>query len=404
MDFPYWGDAGGYEALGNTCAEFLQSFGATGTCYEAVRPLGIAFYFALPHFFSTNPVTVNSITLLMNLICLIVVIGSLVMMFLDATRSASNPRVRKSQWVFAGLIVFGTTVVMLPFVPLRMAEAPAFATLFSGMYLLGRATQKKSGWLAFVGAGVLVGTSVIMRPVNVVAGVVALALVSGIYLYRAVKQSESRVQNILRPVFYFLGFIGPVSVQVWWVARHTGIPWLFDKRVISPIPQPWVELRAAPFQSSILTQLTEHLSGIEYFFVKFYEGLSKLDLAIYGVDAGSPYVAFGVKKLVVAVLLLAVISAILLWPVVSAPPSLWFASVSVWVSMIYVTWTYHVETRYFAPVRLMVLVVICVMAERLVRMLQSRRSPKRIEVPATNENLEVRARKSEYLEDASSTD
>lgn len=374
MDFPYWGDAARYENLGRLCAEYIQSWGASGTCYEPIRPIGIALYFAFPHLFSANQVIVNSLTLLMNLICLLVIISSLVLMFLDATRSPSSSRLRRSQGVLIGAIVIGAIIVLLPFVPLRMAELPAFASLFSGMYLLGKAAEKNSSWVLFVLAGLLVGTSIIMRPVNSVQAAVGLVLLSGVYLYRLVTKTNERTQNALKPISFLVGLLVPVAFQVWWSARRTGVPWLFDQNIFVPILPPFVELRASPYGDAVVTQLTAHLSGIEYFFVKFYEGLSKLDLAVYGVDAGNPYVTFGPQKFILAVLLLAVLSAILLWPVMSTPPSLWFTSVSVWASMLYITWTYHVETRYFAPVRLMVLVVACVVADRLLRKLQSRRN------------------------------
>ncbi|WP_454564551.1 hypothetical protein [Pseudomonas sp. AIG] len=279
MDFPVLGDADQYTALGISCADYILGRGDIGsTCYDPIRPIGISVYQAIPFMMTGDLIDQNYITVFLNLACLMLLVGSLLIMFYNL----SDSRLGQRRWVDyfgGGVIVITTLVFCVAYIPVRLSDIQSFACFTGSLAVLSSEKNRRSA-KALIAAGLMAAMSVLMKP-NYVVSIFFLVMFWFCFDFKA--QFQSRFKYL---AFYLCG-VSVCLLQVALVYSKSGIFWFYDPRAMEVyIPtnaQPFVELIAytEPFKSSYVSKLQVELSALQFTALKLYEGFSKFYWAVY---------------------------------------------------------------------------------------------------------------------------
>lgn len=285
MDFPFLGDATTYMDLGQSCAHYLTTPSApVNGCYNPIRPLGIALYFAVPFLFTRDLVTANYLTLLMNLLFFGLLLSS---GFTLINRFSAD-----LSWLPYGrsinrmkLIIFmaGALILSIGFLPVRLSDHQSLALFMASVALLssnGDIPKKTTALMA----GLLAGAAVLLKQNYAVATV--FLVLSWLAIC-----GRGRFRDITAPAFWFCVGAALGLLQIVWVYYHGGVPWLYEPAAMETYApsnrQPVVELIAysTPIKSAYVSTLVNPVSDFEYFATKFFHGIGKFYWAVYSGEA-----------------------------------------------------------------------------------------------------------------------
>lgn len=279
MNFPSFGDAETYWLLGQSCAKALSGDFAA-TCYNNIRPIGIAFYFALPFLFTQDQVIANYLTLLLNLLFLFLLLYSGISLIKQFLQLHNAPNWELSVFNLGQGIFFVTTLTLsIAYLPVRLSDHQSLACFMFSFVLLCKGHSTACKRTVFF-SGLLSGISVLLKQNYIVA---VAALIAGLFL----TLERGSVKKSCGLAFYYVLGASSALVQMLWVYLHSGVFWFYDPASLELYApsnaQPFVELIAYsnPIQSAYLTKLSHHISSFEYFCLKFYYGFSKFYWSIY---------------------------------------------------------------------------------------------------------------------------
>lgn len=378
MDFPFLGDASTYMDLGRSCAHYITTpTEAVNGCYNPVRPLGIALYFAVPFLFTKDLVTANYVTLVMNLLFFGVLLGSgfaLIKRFSADLPSFPYGRVMNN----VRLIVFavGTLILSIGFLPVRLSDHQSLALFMASVALLSSNgdTPKKSTALL---AGLLAGAAVLFKQNYAVATIFLVICWLAIF-------GKGRFREIAAPASWFCVGAALGLLQIVWVYHHGGVPWLYEPAAMEPYApsnrQPVVELIAysTPIKSAYVSTLVNPVESFEYFAIKFYHGIAKFYWAVYSGEAPletSPekldyssraMLKFEIVYLITAALCFASLAFKKRWLAVLVITSFFTVTLSTEIA--------HTESRYFYFLRVVFLIYATVVVSNILAWYANRRA------------------------------
>ncbi|WOD18652.1 hypothetical protein [Paraburkholderia kirstenboschensis] len=380
MDFPSIGDAPQYLDVATGCAHFLLGSGDAGaTCYHAYRPIGIVLYYTMPLLFTDDPILVSYITLFQNLMFLLLLIYAgitLLRRFSGFGNDALAPCVPRSLRVGDVVLVILTTLFSLGFISVRLSDHQSLALFLLSFCLLSADGLNPSKTKAFW-AGILAGAAVLMKQNFAVGTAFTVPLWLALVGRRDMKAA-------LPPLTCFCAGASLGFVQILWVYLHSGVPWLYDTRVMAAFDpanrQPAVELAAymQPVPFVYFSKLVTQVPAFQYFATKFWIGLSKFYWAVYlgrpPADALAPFINYthaevtGTKIVFLLVALVSFGSVGLGQPWLAVLVITAFCSVSLSMAIA------HVENRYFYFLRIVYVIYFVVLVRRALAWWASRRS------------------------------
>lgn len=342
MNFPYFGDAEAFLALGARCAQALEQGGAFAHCYNGLRPIGSFAYFSLPYLLSSDPVTVLYLLAGMNVLMFVLLQYAMVQLAGNAMAPSANGQVFKR--VF---ILIGTLVLSLPFIPVALSDLPAVAFFMLGLALLFRGTQNAQAALL---AGLSLGVSCLIKQNYYVFTVIAVAVFAGINV-RHIDRA------LARRFALFCAGSSVALLQIAWVYLHTGRLYPYspaDGFVFDEARRlPFIELVAysLPAKGAYMSSIdSTSISALSHFCIKLLQGFFAYRPAVY--LGFSPAESPAMMHLNKAFLLKAYVSTFALGAVL-----VWAAAVSTarertllvlsLVATFFTAWYIHVENRYF---------------------------------------------------------
>lgn len=275
MHFESFGDTQGFHGLGQGCALALEGGTPLAGCYNAIRPVGILVYHAIPHLFASDAIEARYITLFLNLAMAALLYGALLAL-LRSQRGWRHcpPAVRQAAGV---VLLLGVLVCTTPFIPVQLSDHQSLAVFLLGYAVLaGRGFDPGCGRAAL--AGLLAACAVLLKQNYAVA---SAALV---VLWCAGLQGPRPAPRVLAA---FLAGFSVVGLQFWMVYAATGIPWLYAPGALDIYAesnrQPVVELTAYvdPAPAAYLSSLDRPVSGFKYFAAKFFHGISAFHWSVY---------------------------------------------------------------------------------------------------------------------------
>lgn len=368
MDFASFGDADGYRMLGQSCADFIvQREGMVGSCYHAIRPVGILVYSSIPFLLSKDPLEQNYIAVLMNLIFLMLLITSLVVAFKNLSGSGPDEN-RWASYLGGTAIVTLTLILCVAYIPVRLSDIQSLACFTASTAILSSESNRRH-WGALLVAGVMAGFSVLLKQ-NYVVSIFFLAFFWCCLDFRA--HLESRLKYVL---LYLIG-ASFCLVQVAAVYYHSGEPWFYESAAMAGFApsnhQPYVELVAYtdPIQTAYLSKLQGEVSPFQFVAVRFYEGMMKFYLAVYSgrapLDITPEILVFSAAKLLCMQLLMAVMAVATLLTALFKNKWIAVISYTATASIFLSTTILHTENRYFLTVKVYLVLVLAVVFVRFV--------------------------------------
>lgn len=287
MDFPSIGDGRQYLDLATACAHSLTGGNYTdATCYHAYRPIGIVLYYTIPLLFTDDPILGSYITLFQNLLFFLLLVYAglrLLHQFSGIKSDVPPPSVMRSLRAGDVVLVILMTLFSISFIPVRLSDHQSLALFLFSFCLLSADGLNPSKGKAFL-AGILAGAAVLMKQ-NFAVGTMLIVPLWCVLVGRR------DIKTALLPITCFCAGASLGFVQILWVYLHSGVPWLYDTRVMAAFDsanrQPAVELAVYmdPVPFVYFSKLATHVPTFQYFTTKFWIGLSKFYWAVY---AGRP--------------------------------------------------------------------------------------------------------------------
>lgn len=185
-------DAGNYLDLGRICA-------TDGQCWHTYRPGGTIYWFSIPYRFGWAPdvlVIMNIATLLLSVL--------LSAFALQSFHTGNDKGSRwKSWWCLLAISLTLHTVLFLPTLFHSLIDAPAAATMLSGIWLLLLGKKHQSA-LLLVFAGLFLGLGVWMRVFYLYPLLIALGCYVLCWIMVGKKKSwrELLLLTALLPIFF----------------------------------------------------------------------------------------------------------------------------------------------------------------------------------------------------------
>lgn len=363
MNFPTGSDADAYTIFGKACADFLENNDAISSCYNGIRPIGIMFYQAIPYLLTDDPVSLTYITFLLNVICLLVLLASVLFLFRNLNNSTSTPR-GKIDIFGEGTVLLFTLIMCIGYVPLRLSDIQSLSFFIASLSIISNQDYREKTAPLLI-AGLLAGISVLLKQ-NYIVSIFLVTVMWTVFNFRL------KTENKLKPIILYLIGTSICLLQVAAVYYHSGIMWFYEPKLMEVYEygnkQPYVELVAytLPANGAYLTQLQETVSSLEFIAIRFYEGFAKFYWAVYVGEAPfdvSP-VALTFTKIkwfyIQAIVLLVVIATI----ATTFVKNKWLplvAYVGVGTGLITAAMM-HTENRYYILTRILCVVVAAVIA------------------------------------------
>lgn len=350
MSIQFFGDADSYLRLGASCAQGLQESDIFKSCYNGLRPIGAALYFALAPLLSDDPVTILYVQVALNVLAFLLLLRGMTLC-VDRAPVAQG-------WaplaIVRGPLLVSTLALAMPYLPVPLSDLPAVAFFMIGLAVL---VEPSASMKRMVVAGACMGVSCLVKQNYFAFAAFAFAaMVFGPWDLRE-KRTWTRFGAAAAGACVAL-------LQPAWVWMHTGHFWPFnpaDGAVFEEVRRPnVVELVAytLPQVGAYISTLdTMDASGLSQFCVKLLQGFYAFRPAVYlgAPPAGSPTV----MALTSQVLLKAYLGAGLL---VGAHVTAGIVSPRQWrpvvvlslASTLFSAWIIHVENRYFLLSKLLV--------------------------------------------------
>lgn len=363
MNFPTGSDADAYTVFGKACADFIENNDAISSCYNGVRPIGIMLYQAIPYLLTNDPVSLNYITLLLNVICLIVLLASVLFLFRNLSNSADAPR-DKIDLVGEAVVLLFTLVMCIGYVPVRLSDIQSLTFFITSLAIISNNNYRARS-LPLVIAGLLAGMSVLLKQNYIVSIFFVVALWT-------VFEFKSQIKNKFKPIILYLVGTSICLLQVAAVYHHSGVIWFYEPKFMEVYEygniQPYVELVAYtdPANGAYLTQLQSAVSRLEFIAIRFYEGFFKFYWAVYVGKAPfdvSP-VTLTFSKLHMIYIQLVVLGLIAATATTAFMKNKWvpviaYAAIG---SGLLTAVIMHTENRYYVPVKILCVIVAAVIA------------------------------------------
>ncbi|MFJ2482247.1 hypothetical protein ACIOWE_18390 [Pseudomonas sp. NPDC087598] len=281
MDFPAIGDAEAYRIFGETCAAYIENSDTSPyNCYNGIRPVGIMIYHALPFLFTSDPIKSSYISLMLNIICLIGLIASVLMIFRNLNDSPVTSRSRLEQTVEIGL-VFLTILFCISYIPVRSSDIQSLVFFVSSIAIVSNKEYRHRPAILIL-AGALAGTSVLLKQ-NYVASIFFLVV------FWLAADFREHINNKFKTLFWYLLGTSVCLIQVALVFHNSteGTLWFYEPKYMETYTsgnvQPYVELIAftKPEPGAYITTLQQKFSTLEFVAIRFYEGVSKFYWSMY---------------------------------------------------------------------------------------------------------------------------
>lgn len=369
MDFPVFGDADGYVGLGKNCADFIMSEGvASSSCYDSIRPVGIAVYYAIPFLLTNDPVEQNYITVLLNVACLFVLVASLLVLFRNLSGAASTQKTL-ANYIGEATIVASTLVLCVAYIPVRLSDIQGFAFFVASLAIISDENGRKNVG-ALITAGVLAGFSVLMKQ-NYVASIFFLVLFWFCFDFK------NQIQSKFKYVFLYLVGVSICLIQVVLVYHKTGTFWFYDLKAMEYFAptnaQPYIELVAYtdPAKNAYVSQLQTELSALQFTAVKFYEGMTKFYWSVYlgraPLDVTPIAITIEGAKLFYMQLILFIVALVTL--ATSFFKNKWISVISLMtISSSFLTAAIlHTENRYYLMTKVFFILILAVVLVKVVK-------------------------------------
>ncbi|WP_426783712.1 hypothetical protein [Pseudomonas atacamensis] len=282
MNFPTGSDADAYTIFGKACADFLQNNDAISSCYNGIRPIGIMLYQAIPYLLTDDPVSLTYITLLLNVICLLVLLASVLFLFRNLNNPTPAPR-SKIDVVGEGTVLLFTLIMCIGYVPLRLSDIQSLSFFVASLSIISDQEYRERAVPLLI-AGILAGISVLLKQ-NYIVSIFLVTVMWTVFRLR------SQAENKLKPIILYLVGTSICMLQVLAVYYHSGIMWFYEPKLMEVYEygnkQPYIELVAytIPANGAYLTQLQQTVSTLEFIAIRFYEGLLKFYWAVYVGEA-----------------------------------------------------------------------------------------------------------------------
>lgn len=360
MDFPSFGDAAAYEQLGKACADFILTLGdAASSCYNGIRPVGIMAYQAIPYMLTDDPVSLNYITLALNIGCLLALIAVVLVLF----RNISNPtpsRKHKIDLIGEIVLVIFTLSICIGYIPVRLSDIQSLVFFTASVSILSN-EKNRSKKLPLIAAGLLAGISVLLKQNYIVS-------IFFLMTFWTLFDLKNLIKNRFKHVFLFLTGASVCLIQVAMVYHHSGVFWFYEPKLMAAYDganvQPYVELVAhtAPAMSAYLTQLPSPASNLEFTAVKFYEGFTKFYWAVYvgnaPLDTSPQIITFSKIQLIFMQLL--ILGMFLAALAASSLKNKWITITSLLAlsSGLLTAAIMHTESRYYVMTKLLCFIAI----------------------------------------------
>lgn len=350
MDFPSLGDADQYLEIAGRCAEYLSGTG--GSCYHAYRPIGIILYYAIPFLFSSDPVTISYVTLLMNLLLL----GILMFAGVRIIRDMSGARASEGALGYRiGEIIFLLSILFISigFIPVRLADHQSLALFMAAVSILvAQRNVRRPVLLVF--AGLLAGASVLLKQNYAVA----IFFLIGSWLVMSLKHD---FKKNLQAMAWFAAGASLGLLQILWIYTHSGEMWLYSWKameVFAPANrQPVVELVAFtdPVKAGYLSNLAQPVTELQYFAIKFYNGLTKFYWAVYSgrapLEMTPKIVSYSISQIAEYQIIYILVAFVAASSLLARERWLAIIVLTAFLSTSLSTAIAHVESRYFFLLR-----------------------------------------------------
>ena len=275
MNFPSFADTDGFLGLGQTCYQALVGPASIFEgCYDSIRPLGIALFYAIPFAISLDPVTVSYLVLGMHIIIFLIMCFSVNSVFERERHFFLSP-INPLWFLMISAIVL---VFALPVIPVALSDLSSATSFMLAVAILFR--SRVSGTAAF-SAGLLFGFACLLR--QYYFAFTALAVLSFVVCMR----EEFKSMSLRTIALFFLG-CSFALLQFLWVWLHTGKLWVYDSSVASfdlyVNKAPYVEMiiYSIPINSAYVTSIgNEILDPFSFFCLKLLKGFYSLYPAVY---------------------------------------------------------------------------------------------------------------------------
>lgn len=275
MNFPSFADTEAFLAIGSKCSQALTGDASIFTgCYDAIRPIGIALFYAIPFLASDDPITISYIILAMHIMMFLVVCLCITSLY-DPDASHLLSRVSP-----AWFLIFSTVVLVfcLPVIPVVLSDLPSVAFFMLGVSIL---FQKRLTGVTAFGAGLCFALACLLR--QYYFAFTAVAVLS----YIIFMSKELKIIGLRPVVWFFIGCV-PALLQFAWIWLHTGKFWVYDSSVASLSlyvnKAPYVEMiiYSIPTYSAYVTSIgSEILDPFTFFCLKLLKGFYSLYPAVY---------------------------------------------------------------------------------------------------------------------------
>lgn len=364
MDFLYFGDAEFNHNFGFKCAEAIKNSESFDACYNGIRPIGLALYYSIPHFFTNDSLTSHYISLILNLLMLAMLIYSSFYILKDI-----NSRLAKI------IFLIGAIIVSVGFIPVKLTDVQSWGLYVSSVALLGIAFEKNKKKYYFY-SGVLAGLAFLLKQ-NFSMNMFFLFVV-WVFLQR------KKIQEIKTNILLYLSGCAIILIQFFIVFFQSGYFWMYNPEDLAKYAdsnkQPAVELVAytAPQKSAYLTKLDNTVSGLNYFSIKFYEGLSKFYLSAYlgeaPLDIAPEIIETKKVNFMGTLIFFIAISIYCLSPIFfyKTNPAIFLLSSSTLFATCLNNYMAHVENRYMYPLRYTIILITVFFISKLYKKIKTR--------------------------------
>lgn len=354
MNFPSFGDADTYAALGRSCADAIAGPGHVfDGCYNPLRPVGIAVLMAVPYLATDDPVDAAYVTLALNVVFFATVVACLAGA-LAGDRAVLADRPRR-----AAILAGGAFAVLLPnlvaHLPIRLGDLPSLAA-FMGALLVGARTTT-GAWSGrallrrYAACGALCALAVLLKVTYLAYALVLLGSLLAL-------DGNARGARLRCAAAFTLG-MAPVALQVLSVFLHTGQIGIYDREFMRanftyPRREYGIEGLAfnAPYQTAYLTQVAGGVSRFEVVVLRLFRGLFGFEWAVYLAEPSrGPVWTLGALERARAWALVAAYFAFSGWVVRKGPPSLRLITLNTAAGALATAVLMHTELRYYALYR-----------------------------------------------------
>lgn len=365
MNFPSFADTEAFMGLGKSCSRVLANWqDFNNLCYNGIRPIGSAIYFGIAHLFSSDPITINYITLALNLFSFFIISYSIITFF-----STRNPNGDLCLNVFESFVIIAIGLILsISVIPVALSDISSAApfSLATAILFNNRLNTRNAFWI-----GLLFGISCLLR--QYYYAFTTLAIIS----YLIFDKNQLSKENI-RPYVLLAVGCSPSLYQFYLTWIHSGSLWVYDSKSASlngiANLQPYVEMLiyTNPHNAAYLTEIVgPHLNSFTFFCIKLMKGLYSFYPAVYLGEsplASEPQKIiindFFILKSYISFFSLILITAFGLWKFPINLKRLLLSTLLITITFAAIG---HVESRYFFFSRFVYISVFTIMAIRFFR-------------------------------------